>query len=209
VIGAILAGGESRRMGRDKAFLPFGATTLVERVAARLREACADVLVVANNPRPYEALGLRTVPDALPERRSLVGIYTAVRHAGGPAFVCGCDMPFLCAALIRHMGDLARSADVVIPRVRDYEPLHAVYTPACLTPIVRVLAAGGRNVDVLREVRTRVLDADELRRFDPDLQSILNLNTPDEYEAALARITPGPPIERGWPAPSPESTGTS
>jgi molybdopterin-guanine dinucleotide biosynthesis protein A len=191
VIGVILGGGESRRMGRDKAFLPFGGTTLVERVAARLREACADIFIVANNPEPYEALGLRTVPDALPERRSLVGIYTAVRHAGGPAFVCGCDMPFLCPALIRHMGDLARSADVVIPRVRDYEPLHAVYTPACLEPITRVLAAGGRNADVLREVRPRVLDADELRRFDPNLQSLLNLNTPDDYRAALARMAPG------------------
>jgi molybdopterin-guanine dinucleotide biosynthesis protein A len=199
VIGAILAGGESRRMGRDKAFLPFGGTTLVERVAARLREACADVFVVTNAPEPYAALGLRALPDALPERRSLVGIYTAVRHAGGPAFVCGCDMPFLCPALLRHMGDLARSADVVIPRVRDYEPLHAVYTPACLEPITRVLAAGGRNADVLGQVRTRVLDLDELRRFDPDLQSIVNLNTPDEYGAALAQIAPGSETERGRP----------
>jgi molybdopterin-guanine dinucleotide biosynthesis protein A len=187
VIGVILAGGESRRMGRDKAFLPFGGATLVERVASRLREACADVLVVANDPEPYQALGLRTVPDALPERRSLVGIYTGVLHAGGPAFVCGCDMPFLCPALIRRMADLARSADVVIPRVADYEPLHAVYTPACLEPIKRVLAAGGRNADLLGDVRTIVLDADELRRFDPDLQSLVNLNTPEEYAAAAQR----------------------
>lgn len=186
-------------MGRDKAFLPFGGTTLVERVAARLREACADVFVVTNVPEPYAALGLRAVPDALPERRSLVGIYTAVRHAGGPVFVCGCDMPFLCPALLRHMGDLARSADVVIPRVRDYEPLHAVYAPACLEPITRVLAAGGRNADLLREVNTRVVEAAELRRFDPDLQSIVNVNTPDEYGAALARLTSGSEIERGRP----------
>ena len=173
-------------MGRDKAFLPFGGATLVEAVAARLREACADVLVVANNPDPYGALGLRAVPDALPERRSLVGIYTGVLHAGGPAFVCGCDMPFLCPALIRHMGALADSADAVIPRVRDYEPLHAVYTPACLDAITRVLAAGGRNADVLRDVKTVVLEADELRRFDPELRSLVNLNTPEEYAAAAA-----------------------
>jgi len=179
----ILAGGESRRMGREKAFLPFGGTTLVEAVAARLREACADVLVVANHPEPYAALGLRTIPDALPERRSLVGIYTGVLHAGGAAFVCGCDMPFLCSALIRHMGALAESADVVIPRVKDYEPLHAVYTPACLAPIRRVLAAGGRNADILVEVRARILDEPELRRFDPELRSFVNVNTPEEYAA--------------------------
>lgn len=190
VIGVILAGGESRRMGRDKAFLRFGRTTLVERVAARLREACADVLIVVNQAEPYRALGFRTVPDALPERRSLVGIYTGVLHAGGPAFVCGCDMPFLCPALIRHMGDLARSADVVIPYARDYEPLHAVYTPACLEPIKRVLAAGGRNADVLAETNAIVLQVDELRRFDPTLQSLVNLNTWEEYTAAAALHTP-------------------
>jgi len=172
-------------MGRDKAFLPFGGTTLVERVASRLREACTDVLVVANTPEPYQALGLRTVPDALPERRSLVGIYTGILHGGGPVFVCGCDMPFLCPPLIRHMGALAESADVVIPRVKDYEPLHAVYTPACLDPIHRVLAAGGRNADLLDYTHARVLTADELRRFDPDLQSLRNINTPEDYAAAL------------------------
>jgi molybdenum cofactor guanylyltransferase len=173
-------------MGRDKALLPFRGTTLIETAAARLREACEDVLVVANDAEPYLALGVRTVPDALPERRSLTGIYTGILQAGGPVFVCGCDMPFLCPPLIRHMGTLAAEADLVIPRVRDYEPLHAVYTPACLASIKRVIAGGGRNADVLREVRARVLDAAELRRFDPDLQSLVNVNTPDDYAAVRA-----------------------
>lgn len=186
MIGVILAGGESRRMGRDKAFLPFGGATLVERVAARLRDACDDVVIVTNNPEPYEALGLRAVRDALLHRRSLAGIYTGVLQAGGTAFVCGCDMPFLCPALVRHMGTLADAADVVIPRVRDYEPLHAVYTPACLAPITRVLAEGGRNADVLRHLNVVELAADELRRFDPDLRSLLNINTPEDYASALS-----------------------
>lgn len=173
-------------MGRDKAFLPFGPHTLVETVASRLREACDDVLVVARDPAPFRALGLRAVGDALPERRSLVGIYTGLQHAGGPAFVCGCDMPFLCALLIRYMGALAGSAEVVMPRLKDYEPLHAVYTPACLDPIRRVLARGGRNADILAEVRARILDEPEVRRFDPALRSFVNVNTPDEY-AALNR----------------------
>ncbi len=175
-------------MGRDKAFLPFGGTTLVERVAARLRDACDDVVIVTNHPEPYEALGLRAVRDALPHRRSLAGIYTGVLQAGGPAFVCGCDMPFLCPALVRHMGTLAGAADVVIPRVRDYEPLHAVYTPACLAPMRRVLAEGGRNADVLRGLTVTELGAADLRRFDPELQSLINLNTPEDYAAALAAL---------------------
>lgn len=177
-------------MGRDKAFLPFGAATLVETVAARLREACSDVFVVANDPAPFQARGLRTVPDALPGRRSLVGIYTGILHAGGPAFVCGCDMPFLCPPLIRYMGTLADATDVVIPRVRDYEPLHAVYTPACLGPVARVLASGGRNADILADVRARILGPDELRRFDPELRSLVNINTPEDYAALNPRRPP-------------------
>jgi molybdopterin-guanine dinucleotide biosynthesis protein A len=191
VLGVILAGGESRRMGRDKAFLPFGGATLVETVASRLRAACDDVLVVTNRPEPYRVLGLRTAPDALPHRRSLAGIYTGILAAGGPAFVCGCDMPFLCPALIRYLGGLAVEADVVIPRVRDYEPLHAVYTPACLEAIRRALAAGGRNADILSDVRARVVEEAELRRYDPGLRSLENLNTPDEYAAALAAASAG------------------
>jgi FdhD protein len=183
-MGVILAGGESRRMGRDKAFLPFRGGTLVETVAARLRDACDGVLVVSRDPGRFETLGLRAVADALPERRSLVGIYTGLLHAGRPIFACGCDMPFLCGPLIRHMAALADGADVVMPRLKDYEPLHAVYTPACLEPIRRVLAAGGRNADILAGVRAHILDEEELRRFDAALRSFVNLNTPEDYAAA-------------------------
>lgn len=188
VTGVILAGGRSRRMGRDKAFLPFGPTTLIEAVIRRLREACPEILLITARPEAYRHLGLRTVPDALPAQRSLVGIYTGVLHAGGPVFVCACDMPFLNPALIRYQASLAASADVVIPHHRDYEPLHAVYTPACLEPIKRCLERGGRNADFLPEVRTRAVELEELRRFDPDLRSFANLNTPGEYAAAAGAV---------------------
>src|SRR5207302_1355146 len=81
-------------------------------------------------PDLYRSVGVRTVPDALPGRRSLVGIYTGVLHVGGPAFVCACDMPFLNPPLIRYLGALADGVDVVIPQHDgEFEPLHAVHTP--------------------------------------------------------------------------------
>jgi len=189
--GVILAGGESRRMGRPKALLPLGDTTLIGAAIARLREACPEILIVTNTPELYRPLGVRLVPDALPGRRSLVGIYTGLLHTGGPAFVCACDMPFLNPALIRYLGALAEAADVVIPRHGgDYEPLHAVYTPACLEPIRRCARSGGRNTGFLGEVRARVVEADELRRLDPDLRSFVNVNTPEDY-ARLQGMPPG------------------
>lgn len=186
--GVILAGGQSRRMGRNKALLPVGPQTLIEIVIGRLREACTHLLLVTNTPEVYRHLDIQMVPDALPERQSLVGIYTGILHTAEPAFVCACDMPFLNPRLIRFLLSLAEGADVVIPRHDGrYEPLHAVYAPACLDPIRRCVLRGGRSVDFLGEVRTRVVDADEIRRFDPDLRSFVNLNTSEDYAQLLRR----------------------
>lgn len=190
IAGVILAGGESRRMGRTKGLLPVGSTTLIETVLARVREACTTVLLVTNTPETYRRLEVPMVSDALPDRRSLVGIYTGLLRSDGPAFVCACDMPFLNPALIRHLGTLVRGVDAVIPRHGgEYEPLHAVYTPACLDPIRRCLARGDRNTGFLRDVRVRVVETDEIRRFDPDLRSFINVNTPEDYARVQRLVT--------------------
>jgi molybdopterin-guanine dinucleotide biosynthesis protein A len=189
--GVVLAGGQSRRMGRNKAFLPVGSQTLVEVVLAHLRAACNAVLLVTNAPEMYDRFGVRTVRDALPSGQSLVGIYTGILSARGPAFVCACDMPFLKPALIRHMASLSPTADVVLPRHDGtYEPLHAVYTQACLDPIRRCVERQGRNTDFLPEVRVRAIEPPEIRGFDPDMRSFLNLNTPEEYAEALKILSP-------------------
>lgn len=191
--GVILAGGESRRMGRPKALLPVGESTLIEAVIARLREACPQILIVTNTPELYRHLGIRMAPDALPGRQSLVGIFTGVLHMGGPTFVCACDMPFLNPTLIRHLGALAEGMDVVIPRHGgEYEPLHAVYTPACLEPIRRCVHRHGRNTGFLNEVNVRIVEVEEIRRFDPDLRSFVNVNTPEDYARVQATVPPGP-----------------
>ena len=131
------------------------------------------------------------VPDALPERRSLVGIYTGLLHTNGPAFVCACDMPFLNPGLIRHLGALIEGVDAVVPRHDGtYEPLHAFYTPACLDPIRRCLARGDRNTGFLSEIRVRTVEGEEIRRFDRDLRSFVNINTPEDYARVLTEGRP-------------------
>ena len=178
-------------MGQNKALLPAGPRTLVEVVLARLREACGEVLLVTNAPETYDRLGVLTVRDALPSGQSLVGIYTGILHARGPAFVCACDMPFLHPALIRYMASLIDAADVVIPLHEGaYEPLHAVYTQACLEPIRRCVERQGRNTDFLSDVRVRTVEPAEVRRFDPEMRSFVNLNTPEEYAQALSLLSP-------------------
>jgi len=187
--GVILAGGESRRMGRNKALLPVDGGTLIEVVVSRLRDVCSDILLVTNTPELYRHLGLRMVPDALRGRHALIGIYTGLLHTAGAAFVCGCDMPFLSPALIRHMAELADGFDAVVPRNEGrFEPLHAVYTRACLGPMRRSAEAHESSTAFLRAVRMRAVEVEEIRRFDPDLRSFVNLNTAEDYARALGRM---------------------
>jgi len=180
-------------MGRNKALLPVGDHTLVELVAARVWEASGQApLLVTNAPEEYARMGLRCIPDALPSGHPLVGVYSGLLHASGPMFVCACDMPFLNPELIRHMAALAGDVDVVIPRHHgEYEPLHAIYTPACLGAIEACILRGDRTAGLLSAVRVRVVEEDAVRRLDPELASFVNVNTPEEYAALLERVASG------------------
>lgn len=190
VSAAVMAGGKSRRMGRDKAWLDLGdGRPIVRRVIDLLAEVADEVIVVANDER-YAALGSRVVPDRFPEGGALGGIATGVGAAAHElVLIAACDMPFLRAGVFRLLVDRAAGADAVVPRVAgEYETLHALYTKACLAPMERALAAGKmRVISFLGEVRLRVLEEDELRTVDPDLVSFTNVNTPEELETALSR----------------------
>ena len=187
VSAAVMAGGKSRRMGRDKAWIDLGdGRPIVQRAIDVLREVADDVFLVANDER-YRALGLRVVPDRWPDGGALGGIGTAIGAAEHDrVLVAACDMPFPSGAVFRLLIERSEGADVVIPRVAgEYETFHALYTRACLPPIERALAAGKmRIVSFFDEVRVRAIDGAELRVVDPDLRAFTNLNTPEELEAA-------------------------
>jgi molybdopterin-guanine dinucleotide biosynthesis protein A len=189
VSGIILAGGQSRRLGIDKAFLPILGQPLVARTVQKLAALSDDVIVVTNQPALYTALRLpaRLVRDELPGQGALMGIYSGMKAAHHPqALVVACDMPFLSLPLLRHMTTLAAEYDVVIPELDGmFEPLHAVYGRACLQPMARLLAAGEHQIIAFfPEVRVRVIDQREIDAFDPDRLSLLNVNTREDWERA-------------------------
>ena len=189
VSGVILAGGQSRRLGTDKAFLPILGQPLVARTVQKLAVLSDDVIVVTNEPALYAALRLpvRLVGDELPGQGALVGIYSGMKVARHPqTLVVACDMPFLCLPLLRYMTTLAAEYDVVIPELGGmFEPLHAVYGRACLQPMARLLAAGEHQIIAFfPEVRVRAIDQSEIDAFDPDRLSFLNVNTREDWERA-------------------------
>ncbi len=187
----VLAGGASRRMGRDKRLLPWGADasgqprTLLQSVIDKLAAVADDVIVVAND-RP-EVTGGRVVPDAIPGSGSLGGILSgieAARHAR--VFVTAADMPFLDAALVRDLLSRLEGHDAVVPIVGGRpEPLHAVYGPAVATAARRQIARGQLKIALAFEGLdvVRVPEA-ELRQLDPNLRSFRNVNTPEDYAGA-------------------------
>jgi molybdopterin-guanine dinucleotide biosynthesis protein A len=192
VSAAVMAGGRSRRMGRDKAWIDLDGKPLIQRVIDVLGEVADEVFLVANDPR-FATLGLRVVPDRFPDGGALGGIATGVGAATHEAvLVAACDMPFLRAEVFRLLIERRGEADAVVPRVGgELETLHALYTKSCLPAMERALAAGKlRVVSFFDEVRVLTVDETELRSVDPRLRSFTNVNTPDELAALVAGPAP-------------------
>lgn len=187
----VLAGGQSQRLGTDKAFLKIGNRILIEGIVEKMAKIGDEVIIVTNSPQRYGHLKARLVGDVYPDKGALGGIYSGLKAAHSHhSLVVACDMPFLDLNLLRYMILLSPGHDVVIPRVGGLtEPLHAIYSKKCLQPIERLLSAGGfRIIDFFPEVRVRYVE-EEIKLFDPQCLSFFNINTLEDLEKAksLAR----------------------
>ena len=168
---AILAGGAATRFGgRDKSALTIGGRTILERQIEVLSLVADEVLVVRE--------------DLVPGCGPLGGLHTALTRARGRAvFVVACAMPYVEAPLVRHLVDLSRDADIVVPCTEDgYHPLCAVYSRACLDAVSRRLAERRlKMTDLFSDVRVRVVRAREIDAFGDRHRLLANVNTPADY----------------------------
>ena len=210
--GVVLAGGRSSRMGRPKAALEWHGSTLLHRTTALLaRTVGGPVLVVAAPGQDLPELppGVEVVDDPVEGQGPMRGLATGLAALGGrapAAFVCSTDLPFLHPALIRRVlrGFADPEVDVVLPVARGYrQPLAAGYRTALAGLVEKLLGEGDLRPGMLfRHCRVAQLDdaallADpELARHDPGLDSLVNVNEPDDYAAALARPEPEVVVER-------------
>jgi len=183
----ILAGGLSRRMGRDKAALPAGEGTLIEHLARRLAPV-VDETIIAGGSAGQNLPGVTGVDDRYPGFGPLAGIHAGLLAARCPlVWVVGCDLPDVDPALAALLCGLAGDVDAVVPRI-DSEPqgVCAVYVRSLAPRIDRLLAAGERRVKMLLAAsKVRYVTPEELRAVDPELGSFRNINTPADYEAWL------------------------
>lgn len=186
----IQAGGQSSRMGEDKALKPFRGRPLILRVVERLAPIADEILVTTNDLERYAFLGLRLVPDLVPGCGPLGGLHAGLTAASHPLVaVVACDMPFASAPLLEACARLLveERADVVIPRsASGLEPLHAVYRrETCLPAIQAALQAGEfKVIGWFPQVKVRELGEAEIAALDPSGLAFWNINTPEEFARA-------------------------
>lgn len=196
ITGIILAGGQSRRMGQDKAFLPWGKTTLIEHVIERLRPVTDELIVAVKDARAFRHLKATVVEDCVPDAHALGGLYTGLRTACHErCFVCACDTPFVSPELVSALAGLSAGYDLVIPRSpRGLEPLHAVYARSSALPVIegQLRRQVWDLLALVSTLRTRIVEGEALRRIDQAGWCFVNLNTEADYAMAeAARIRPG------------------
>jgi molybdopterin-guanine dinucleotide biosynthesis protein A len=202
--GIVLAGGASRRLGRDKRRVLVGDHPLLGRVIAALAPLVRETIVVTRTGEPPAEAGadetaLRFVADDGPSSGPLVGIYSGLRESGTAwSVVVACDMPFLSRPLITHLARLADDCDAVVPLI-DGRPqvLHAVYAAKSADAIGQALAAGVFSpTAALARLSVRTVPQEECRRYDPELLSFFNANSEADVRranelAAARRDNPG------------------
>lgn len=191
----IVCGGRSKRMGRDKATLPFGREVLLQRIVRTLGQiiAPAQMVVVAAESQTLPSLDpeIRIVTDRNPDRGPLEALSVGLAELGpeiDAAFVTGCDFPLLTTPFVLRLFDLLGYAEIAVPNDGNLRHcLTAVYRPQVLPAIERLLLANRLKVqELLEQCDCREVSLGELRDVDPLLHSLLNINTPEQYEAALS-----------------------
>jgi molybdenum cofactor guanylyltransferase len=198
VTGVILAGGKSRRMGKDKRYLVVGEETLLDRGLSVLRSTFQEVLVVIAQDSPPLGVDAKVVRDLVPESGSLGGLYTGLMEAVTPwIFVVACDMPFLDQAVITQFTSRRATADIVMAKLATrLHPMHALYGKRCLPVLEQMIQARQLKIQELvshASLRVRYVTELDLLTIDPSWRSFQNVNTPADLEAArsiLARNSP-------------------
>lgn len=183
----ILAGGDSQRMGRDKASLLLGERTLLQSVAATMQKIFPHVIISVRHPRPE--MDLPQVCDEQSGNGPLAGVVAGLGYVKTTwIFVVACDMPFVEPAMVELLGSYRAGHQAVVPVVQGHrQTLAAFYARNCLDKIQAHLADGGKNSlrAVLEKLQVRYVDEAELLKADPGARSFFDLDTPQDVAAAL------------------------
>lgn len=199
----ILAGGRSRRLGRDKALLTLDGRSILARTVEAAREIADDVIVVGRDHLPNDSPSARILPDRDPFPGPLEALVTGLVAARHPCVMAlSCDLPFVRAELLLYLLDLLGDADAAVPVIGGHvQPLHAVYARDPVADAAETSLRHGRSslAAVLETLNVRWVAEKELRPLDPDLRSFMDVDTVEQWRQVIESL----PETRADPRPSP------
>jgi len=179
----ILAGGNSIRMGQNKALIQIDGIPIITRIYTLLTELFQEVIIVSNQKDLFQSLAASIYDDLLPGKGALGGLYTGVFFSSFEySFCVACDMPLIKRALVQFLIGNAKDEDAIVPRTRDgMQPLHAIYSKRCLDAMRTVIDQGKyKIVDFYDLVKVKIVDESDFLYLDPLRESFINVNTPEE-----------------------------
>lgn len=197
MIGAILAGGENRRIPYIKGLLNVNGLTIIERNLAILKEVFCKVVISTNSPEVYFPFGVQLIGDIINERGPMTGLFSVLAATGADSvFVIACDMPFVKKELIIYMKERfevlssSQGIDAMIPFFKgEMEPLVGIYTSSLTVRLEEALRAGEKGLYAfLRKLNTLYIDEKEIKDIDPEGLSFVNINTLEDYERIGGQI---------------------
>jgi len=191
--GIVLCGGKSTRMGVPKATLPFGDEAMLQRVVRLLGEVVSPIVVVAAReqslpPLPDTVMITRDEREAKGPLEGIRAGLSSLPPSIDAAYITSCDVPLLAPAFVQRMIELMGDHDIAVMEVDGFpHPLSAIYRRNTLPHVESLLASDRlRPVFLFDAVRTRRVKPEEMTAVDPELRTLRNLNTPEDYRAALA-----------------------
>ena len=197
--GVVLCGGRSTRMGSPKATLPFGPETMLQRVIRLLSSVVSPIVAVAAREQvlpglPASVIVTRDEREAKGPLEGLRAGLTALPDSTDAAYVTSCDVPLLVPAFVERMVELLGNEDIAVMEIDGFpHPLSAVYRRRVLPHVESLLAQDRlRPVFLYEAVPTRKVKPEEMLAVDAQLRTLRNLNTPEDYKAALAEAGFGP-----------------
>jgi molybdopterin-guanine dinucleotide biosynthesis protein A len=187
---AILAGGKSRRMGRDKATLQVGGKTLVKRVYDEAKDIFEEVFIISNRHRSMAGIDAPILKDIIPIQSPIVGLVSALLYSRNPyVFILACDLPFISQRSMEFILSEAQGEDLIIPRTTGgYEPLYALYNKSCIPSLFRLIERNKLKVtDVFPYITMKVLPGEHHCFMNRGHSVFINVNAMDD----LARLKIG------------------
>ncbi len=183
----ILAGGQSRRFGEDKLLYRIGDLRTIDYVIKAAKSVCSKVYVVSKDREKFGDVEAQVMEDVLPDQAPIVGLYTALRESStGRALILSGDVPLIKPEVLKLLAEEYREPATLFSSEGKLHPLIGIYSRSLLPVLEDYLKLGRRSmVGFLESVSYKVIPEEKLRKVDPKLLSLLNMNTKEDLSRLL------------------------